>query len=87
VRRDAAVLAAELAQQAGSATLVHVSGCEKGCAHPRPAPLTFVARNGRYDLVRDGTASDPPSLCNLTLAQAAAQTRLIVATPAAGRTA
>jgi precorrin-3B synthase len=36
--------------------LVHVSGCEKGCAHPGPAPVTLVGRAGsRYDVVREGT--------------------------------
>ncbi len=50
--------------------VLHVAGCAKGCAHPRPAPLTLVARTGRYDLVRDGTARDRPSVENLSLTQA-----------------
>ena len=37
---------------------VHVSGCAKGCAHSATAPVTFVGRDGRYDLVRDGAAGD-----------------------------
>lgn len=37
---------------------LHVSGCAKGCAHPSAAPVTFVGRDGRYDLVRDGAAGD-----------------------------
>ncbi|MEW6436010.1 MAG: precorrin-3B synthase [Pseudomonadota bacterium] len=37
---------------------VHVSGCAKGCAHAAAAPVTFVGRDGRYDLVRHGAASD-----------------------------
>ena len=64
-RADAALL-----QQAGLADL-HVSGCAKGCAHPRPA-TTLVGRNGRYDLVRHGRASDEPDLRDLTLSQAMA---------------
>lgn len=39
---------------------VHVSGCSKGCAHPGPAGLTFVGREGRFDLVRNGRAGDLP---------------------------
>ncbi|MGQ0671491.1 MAG: precorrin-3B synthase [Hyphomicrobium sp.] len=35
---------------------IHVSGCVKGCARRATAALTFVARNGAYDLVRDGSA-------------------------------
>jgi precorrin-3B synthase len=38
----------------------HVSGCTKGCAHPGPAALTLVGREGAFDLVRNGCASDVP---------------------------
>ena len=41
-------------------TTVHVSGCDKGCAHPGPATITLVGREGRFDLVRNGRASDAP---------------------------
>ncbi|MBY0560851.1 precorrin-3B synthase [Hyphomicrobium sp.] len=34
---------------------VHVSGCEKGCARRSSADFTLVAREGRYDLIRNGT--------------------------------
>jgi precorrin-3B synthase len=67
-RDDAIILASRLSP--GSGIAVHVSGCAKGCAYPRTAPFTLVGRDGRYDLVRDGTASSPPSLRGLTLAQA-----------------
>jgi precorrin-3B synthase len=83
VRRDAARLAAEIAGVPGCGPscgiVLHVSGCEKGCAHPRPATVTLVGRNGRYDLVRDGVASGAPALRNMTLDQAAQQVRHIVA--------
>ena len=59
-RDDAAILATHL--PAGSGIAVHLSGCEKGCAHPHAAPITLVGRNGRYDLVRNGTASGLPAL-------------------------
>lgn len=79
VRDDAARLAAEIAGVPGCGIVLHVSGCEKGCAHPRPAAITLVSRNGRYDLVRNGTASGLPELKNMTLDQAAQQVRQIVA--------
>lgn len=50
---------------AGSPTLldgtltVHLSGCSKGCAHPRQA-LTIVGTADGYDLIFDGRASDAP---------------------------
>ena len=39
---------------------LHVSGCEKGCAHPRSSEVTLVGREGRYDLILKGKASDTP---------------------------
>ncbi|XDB00002.1 cobalamin biosynthesis protein CobG [Sulfitobacter sp. LCG007] len=45
---------------ARSAGALHVSGCAKGCARARPAPLTLVGRDGAFDLVENGTAWDEP---------------------------
>jgi len=45
----------------GTAAL-HVSGCPKGCAHPRPADITLVAQPGGWGLVLSGRASDAPLL-------------------------
>ena len=39
---------------------LHVSGCAKGCARQAPCDVTLVGRDGAYDLVRGGTASDTP---------------------------
>jgi precorrin-3B synthase len=39
---------------------LHISGCAKGCARPGAAPVTFVANEGRFDLVDNGGASDAP---------------------------
>ena len=50
---------------------VHVSGCAKGCAHPRPAPVTLVGRDGAYDVVFAGRASDLPAVRGLSFAAAA----------------
>ncbi|MGQ0456703.1 MAG: precorrin-3B synthase [Hyphomicrobium sp.] len=53
-RVDAAALAAAIKSMGGNAPSVHVSGCPKGCARHGRADLTFIARDGRYDAVRDG---------------------------------
>jgi precorrin-3B synthase len=37
---------------------IHVSGCAKGCARSAPADLMLVGRDGRYGIVRNGTAHD-----------------------------
>ena len=39
---------------------LHVSGCQKGCAKAGVSAITLVGRDGRYELVRDGRASDFP---------------------------
>ena len=38
---------------------LHVSGCTKGCAHPRPAATVVPTRDG-FNLVRRGTAASVP---------------------------
>lgn len=60
----ARMLAAQLAERHpalfdGSVTL-HVSGCAKGCAHPRAASLTLVGKPGNCALVSNGLAGDTP---------------------------
>jgi precorrin-3B synthase len=60
----ARVLAAELARHvslSGDGIAVHVSGCAKGCAHPRPAPFTIVGAEQGCGIVRDGSARDEPA--------------------------
>lgn len=49
---------------------IHISGCAKGCARSATTKATLVGRNGRYDLVIDGTAGDPPIREGLTLEEA-----------------
>ncbi len=58
---------------AGRLTHLHVSGCAKGCARPRPAAVTLVGRDGRFDLVRNGTAWDSPAWFGLTPEQILAE--------------
>ncbi|CAO4172499.1 precorrin-3B synthase [Methylorubrum populi] len=57
----AARLAQALAPLAAHGLSVHVSGCAKGCAHPGPADLTLVAREGAYDVVLAGPPSAEPA--------------------------
>lgn len=56
-----------LAPHLPKGTLLHVSGCAKGCAHPGPAPLTLAATGpDRFDLIRNGRAGDPPDKTGLS---------------------
>jgi precorrin-3B synthase len=63
-------LATTLAQRlpAGLASL-HVSGCAKGCARPRPAALTLTANGGRFDAVRNGRPGDVPLATGLEVTE------------------
>jgi precorrin-3B synthase len=60
----ARALAAELARHvslSGDGIAVHVSGCAKGCAHPRAAPFTIVGAEQGCGIVRDGSAREEPT--------------------------
>ncbi|MEZ5702603.1 MAG: precorrin-3B synthase [Burkholderiaceae bacterium] len=54
-------LALALADAVPPGQLLHVSGCPKGCAHPRAAP-TLVATPGGWSHVRWGRADSEPDL-------------------------
>ena len=54
-------LARRLAPLPPQGTRLHVSGCAKGCALPGRSDLTLVGREGRFDLVREGTPWDDPA--------------------------
>jgi precorrin-3B synthase len=57
------VLAPSLATVAvvgADAPMVHLSGCAKGCACPRSAPLTIVGIEGRCGVVVNGSARGEP---------------------------
>ncbi|MBC9245930.1 precorrin-3B synthase [Paracoccus sp. 11-3] len=58
-------LARKLAPSLRPQETLHISGCGKGCARSRPADVTLVGRNGRFDLVRHGTAKDIPDVCSI----------------------
>lgn len=64
-------LARSLAPHLPEDATLHVSGCAKGCAHPTPADLTLVGRDGRFDLVRGGTPWDEPIRRGIAPRQAA----------------
>ncbi len=58
VTRD---LARDLAPSVPMGQHLHLSGCAKGCAHPRPADLVLTATGeDTFDLIRNGTAADHP---------------------------
>jgi precorrin-3B synthase len=80
IREDASRLAPLVAEN----QFFHLSGCAKGCAHPRPAPVTLVGKDGLYDLIRDGAPSDSPTLRGLTLDEAATYLRQMAATQTQG---
>jgi len=66
-RGDAGRLAAAIGATRGDT--LHVSGCVKSCAHRGAASLTLVGRDGRYDLIRNGSASDRPSLTGVAIGE------------------
>jgi precorrin-3B synthase len=62
----ARALAAELAEQlppSRHGIAIHVSGCDKSCAHPGAAPLTIVGTSQGCGVVHNGTARATPERC------------------------
>ena len=59
-RGDARRLAA-LSSRFGFEGTIHVSGCAKGCAKSAAADLVLVGAEGKYGIVRNGTAQDRPA--------------------------
>ena len=57
---DAAALAETAVGLLAQGVTLHVSGCVKACGHPAAADLTLVGRDGRYDVVLNGTTRDKP---------------------------
>jgi precorrin-3B synthase len=51
---------AKVAFAGADAPMVHLSGCAKGCAYPRSAPLTVVGIEGRCGVLVNGSARDEP---------------------------
>jgi precorrin-3B synthase len=69
---DALAFAALPSLVGSSRMRLHVSGCEKGCANPAATTAVLVGKNGLYDLVVNGKASDTPHLFGLNRAAAEA---------------
>jgi precorrin-3B synthase len=61
-------LGASLAPHLAADDDLHVSGCAKGCAHPRPSTITLVGTRDGFDVVRHGTPRDEPVLRGLSAA-------------------
>jgi precorrin-3B synthase len=53
-------IAAAAAACFDGAGIIHISGCAKGCAHPRPAALTVVGTSDGCALIAHGTCRDEP---------------------------
>lgn len=68
--RDATALAACLHGKVADDIALHVSGCAKGCAKASDTAITLVARDGLYDIVRDGRAGDAATKRGLDLVAA-----------------
>jgi precorrin-3B synthase len=74
VRTDAA----RLAPLVRPGDLLHVSGCAKGCAHPRAAAVTLVGDGGAYNLVCGGSPGDEAVRTGLAIDQAEQELRRIM---------
>ncbi|OAN80860.1 hypothetical protein A8B78_10850 [Jannaschia sp. EhC01] len=59
-------LARALARTLAPGETLHISGCTKGCAHPRAADRTYVATPSGFDLVSRGAPWDAPIARDLT---------------------
>jgi precorrin-3B synthase len=68
-RAETRKLAAALAPHVAADAELHISGCAKGCAHPKPSRVTLVGTANGFDLVRNGTARDVPDLRGLAPAK------------------
>jgi precorrin-3B synthase len=69
VQADAAQIAESARKLLAAGMTVHISGCTKGCAHPRAAALTLVGgSDGLYRTIIGGSAQDP-ALSSLPLSE------------------
>jgi precorrin-3B synthase len=63
---DTRALASALAPHIPADARLHVSGCAKGCAHSGSADITLVATREGFDVVRDGSTRDMPTIRGLS---------------------
>jgi precorrin-3B synthase len=67
---DARAVATGLAAHWAGAGMLHVSGCDKGCAYPGAAVTLIAAGENRYDIVLNGRARDLPDYAGIRLSEA-----------------
>ena len=77
-RAETRSFAASLAPHLPADGRLHVSGCAKGCAHPRASALTLVGTEEGFDLIRNGSARDVPTLRGLNPATVLADPRVLM---------
>lgn len=70
-------LARSLAPHLPDGTVLHVSGCGKGCAHPGATNFTLAAQAAGFDLIRDGHARDLPLRWGMTAEYLAAHPAIL----------
>ena len=47
--------------------MYHISGCAKGCANPKIATVTFVAKpKNKYDVIYNGTTKNSPKFYGIS---------------------
>jgi len=64
---DVRQIAAHLAPSWTGTGILHVSGCAKGCAHPRAAAMTLIARETNFDVVLNGSTASLPTRSGITV--------------------
>jgi precorrin-3B synthase len=74
-------LAVALARHLPRHAQLHVSGCTKGCAHPRASEFTLVATTDGFHLVHNGTTRDAPVRRGLTRATILADSSAVLELP------
>jgi precorrin-3B synthase len=57
-RTDALALMSFARKLYKTGIMLHVSGCAKGCARQASTPVTLIAQDGLYDLIRDETTRE-----------------------------
>lgn len=69
-------LARELALTVSARRSLHVSGCSKGCAHPKTADVTIIGEPNGLSMVHNGTASGVPVMSGVSKDVILKETRL-----------
>ena len=77
-RAETRAFATALAPYMPADASLHVSGCAKGCAHPRDAAITLVGSGNGFDLIRHGSAQGSPIVHGLDPANILAAPRALL---------